>query len=81
MKNVATSSIRFSLPDGGELPDRFGARRVTAGYELETRDPTRLLHELTTWALAADVELGALEVSRPSLEDVYLALTGETEAA
>ena len=80
-RDGAASSIRFSLPDGGELPDRFGARRTAGSYELETVEPTRLLHELTTWALSADIELGALEVTRPSLEDVYLALTEETAAA
>ena len=73
--------LRFALPDGGELPDRFGAERTPAGYQLETPEPTRVLHDLTTWALSADTELRALEVSRPSLEDVYLALTGEAEAA
>jgi ABC-2 type transport system ATP-binding protein len=80
-RGTAASTVRFSLPAGGELPDGFDARRTGGGYELETPQPTRLLHELTTWALAADVELLGLEVSRPSLEDVYLALTDEAEAA
>ncbi len=80
-RDAATSSVHFSLPDGAELPDRFGGRRTSGRYELETSEPTRLLHELTTWALSADIELAALEVIRPSLEDVYLALTGEAEAA
>jgi ABC-2 type transport system ATP-binding protein len=44
---------------------------------LQTTDPTRALNELTGWALAHGVELEGLEVSRPSLEDVYLELTGE----
>ncbi len=80
-RDAGASRIRFALPDGGELPDRFGAERTAAGYQLETPEPTRVLHDLTTWALSADTELRALEVSRPSLEDVYLALTGEAEAA
>jgi hypothetical protein len=33
------------------------------------------LRELTAWALEAGVEISALEVRRPSLEDVYLRLT------
>jgi ABC-2 type transport system ATP-binding protein len=41
---------------------------------IETDDPTRLLHELTTEALAAGRELERLEVRRPTLEDVYLEL-------
>jgi ABC-2 type transport system ATP-binding protein len=42
---------------------------------IETRTPTRTLHELTAQALAAGRELEGLEVRRRSLEDVYLALT------
>jgi ABC-2 type transport system ATP-binding protein len=69
--------IRFSLPAGAELPDDFRARLDGGRYELATMSPTRLLHELTSWALSADLELVGLEVSRPTLEDVYLRLTGE----
>ena len=80
-RGAGTSIIRFALPAGGELPAGFGARPTGAGYELDTPQPTRVLHELTTWALSADLELVGLEVSRPSLEDVYLALTETPEAA
>jgi ABC-2 type transport system ATP-binding protein len=45
---------------------------------LETEEPTRVLHELTSDALAAGVELEHLEVRRPTLEDVYLALVDES---
>jgi ABC-2 type transport system ATP-binding protein len=41
----------------------------------ETDDPTALLHQLTSAALARGVGLADLSVSRPSLEDVYLELT------
>lgn len=41
----------------------------------ETEDPTALLHQLTSAALARDVPLRDLSVSRPTLEDVYLELT------
>jgi ABC-2 type transport system ATP-binding protein len=44
-----------------------------------TREPTRFLHELTSRAVAGGHELEALEVRRPSLEDVYLQLTQEEE--
>jgi ABC-2 type transport system ATP-binding protein len=44
---------------------------------LETEEPTRVLHELTTQALAEGRELEQLEVRRPSLEDVYLELVEE----
>jgi ABC-2 type transport system ATP-binding protein len=42
-----------------------------------TAEPTRRLHELTEAALADGRELEALEVRRPTLEDVYLELTAE----
>jgi ABC-2 type transport system ATP-binding protein len=44
---------------------------------LETDEPTRVLNELTTRALAENRELDGLEVRRPSLEEVYLNLTEE----
>ena len=46
----------------------------------ETDDPTAMLHELTGAALARGERLHDLSVSRPSLEDVYLALTAEPAA-
>ena len=41
---------------------------------IETEEPTRMLAELAGRAAAAGRELEALEVVRPSLEDVYLDL-------
>src|SRR6266511_1802144 len=52
------------------------------GHEVvvETQEPTRVLHELTGQALADGVELEGLQVRRPTLEEIYLELTGdETE--
>lgn len=49
---------------------------------IETEDPTSVLHELTTEALASGRELAQLEVRRPTLEDVYLELVdGDDEPA
>jgi ABC-2 type transport system ATP-binding protein len=52
-------------------------RRDGEQVVLRTEEPVRALHELTAQALADGSELDALEVHRASLEDVYLALTGE----
>jgi ABC-2 type transport system ATP-binding protein len=52
---------------------RSGGQEVT----LQTTDPVRKLHELTGAALAKGESLEGLEVTRPSLEDVYLELTAE----
>jgi ABC-2 type transport system ATP-binding protein len=42
-----------------------------------TPTPTRDLAPLLQWAAESDIELEALTVTRPSLEDVYLKLTEE----
>ena len=44
-------------------------------HEQETEDPTALLHQLTSAALARGEPLRDLSVSRPSLEEIYLELT------
>jgi len=56
-----------------EIRYRENGREVV----LETDRPTRGLHELTEKALREDRELEGLVVTRPSLEDVYLELTGD----
>jgi ABC-2 type transport system ATP-binding protein len=61
-----------------EVEIRF--RRDGEDVVIATTEPTRVLHELTTEALARGVELERLEVRRPTLEDVYLTLTGDDEA-
>jgi ABC-2 type transport system ATP-binding protein len=52
------------------------------GHEvvIRTTEPTRVLHELTAEAMAEGRELEGLIVRRPTLEDVYLALTGDVDA-
>jgi ABC-2 type transport system ATP-binding protein len=51
------------------------------GHEIvvRTTEPTKLLHELTEQALAEGRELEGLSVRRPTLEDVYLALTEDDD--
>jgi ABC-2 type transport system ATP-binding protein len=46
---------------------------------LRTGEPTRVLHELTAAAVARGEELERLEVRRPTLEEVYLALIEDEE--
>jgi ABC-2 type transport system ATP-binding protein len=61
-----------------------GGSRYTVAYVdggepviVQTDDPTGLLHELTTAALARGEQLEGLSVTRPSLEEVYLELTAD----
>ncbi len=51
---------------------------VPAGerYICEPDDLAHALGDLADWAIRAGVSLDALEIVRPSLEDVYLELTG-----
>ena len=73
--------IRFRLPDGSGRPScRRGSAprpRATATSSSTTSSPTEALHRLTGWALERSLELEGLEVNRPSLEDIYLELTGD----
>jgi ABC-2 type transport system ATP-binding protein len=84
-RSVRATSISFRLPAGvltADLPAEVaeaigaGARPAINGeVELRTAHPVAVLNSLTSWALARDLQLGGLEVRRPSLEDVYLELT------
>ena len=70
--------VRFRLPAGLNLPAELAAmaQRTDATVTISTGDPTRTLYELTSWAISNRIVLEALDVTRPSLEDVYLELTG-----
>jgi ABC-2 type transport system ATP-binding protein len=56
-------------------PARIRYRENGREVVLETTTPVETLNELTGRALADELELEGLEVTRPSLEDVYLELT------
>jgi len=60
-RDVGATTIRYRV-DGREV-------------SLQTSEPVKALNELTTKALDNGEELEGLEVTRPSLEDVYLELT------
>ena len=88
---------RVTIIAGGEIvaqgtPEDLGERekgaatiryRTSEGEEVsvETFDPVRTLHELTGQALERGEDLERLEVTRPSLEDVYIDLTAAAEPA
>jgi ABC-2 type transport system ATP-binding protein len=63
------------LGDRESRPARISYRENGREVELETTTPVQTLNELTGRALAEERELEGLEVTRPSLEDVYLELT------
>jgi ABC-2 type transport system ATP-binding protein len=77
-RQLMRTRISFVLPAGVAPPPSAGLTLGSHGrWTGETDDPTGLLAELAPWAVARGVDLGALEVVQPTLEDVYLALTGQ----
>ena len=67
LTGASAQKVVIRYRQGGEL------------HVVETEEPTRALHELTSLALAEGRELEGLEVVRATLEDVYLDLVGEDE--
>jgi ABC-2 type transport system ATP-binding protein len=72
--------VRFTLPAGTtmeELPETLeGAELLESGsVELKTDAPVPTLKVLTLWADARGFELADLQVTRRSLEEIYLELT------
>jgi ABC-2 type transport system ATP-binding protein len=76
-RETAAAVIRFRLPGSASLPSALAAQsKIDGEYtELAAQDPTRTLYELTSWAVQQNLSLDGLEVTRPSLEDVYLQIT------
>ena len=82
-RQQASTLIRFRLPGSATLPETLRTTAHVDGdtVELEAADPTRALFDLTSWAVQAGVSLEGLQVTRPSLEDIYLEITRGSEAA
>ncbi len=80
-RDLRPAEIRFSLPSQwslGDLPDMPCEQRVLEGDRVVvmTKEPVVAAQRITTWALDHDVDLGRFSVSQPTLEDIYLELTG-----
>jgi ABC-2 type transport system ATP-binding protein len=75
-QHLARTVIRFWRPPGDLPPSVHDGSTVGAEIEIAVDEPTRTLHELTSWAVERGIELEGLQVTRPTLEDVYLELTG-----
>ena len=84
-RDLAEAVISFRLPSGlsvADLPAGLPAQPPVHDnhVQLRTQAPTAALNLLTGWAVGRGEELEALTVTRPSLEDVYLQLTGDAGA-
>jgi ABC-2 type transport system ATP-binding protein len=72
--------IRYRPPSGELPPAALGGVANADGFvEVHVDDPVVALHDLTGWAVERGLPLDGLEVIRPSLEEVYLALTSDAE--
>jgi len=82
-REKAAALIRFKRPDTVTLPAGVASQAKADGdfVEVRTDDPTTALYELTGWAVQHNFSLEGLEVTRPSLEDVYLQITEGADAA
>ena len=83
-RDHGVSTVRFLLPADAalaEVPLPADVAPVVRGgfVEFTVAEPTAVLHDLTRWALDRGEGLVGLSVVRPSLEDVYLTLTGGEE--
>jgi ABC-2 type transport system ATP-binding protein len=81
-RDARPAEIRFELPDGWtleQLPAVAALERLAEGRRvlIRTDQTIRATAQITAWALEHDLELAQFSVSQPSLEDVYLELTGE----
>ena len=84
MQRDSAVTIAFRPPSGDA--DAFAAvsgieATADGSLTLKTDEPTAALHALTGLAVERGIELDGLTVTRPSLEDVYLQLTGERSEA
>ena len=69
--------VGFQLPDGYDAPLPEDAEVDRGHVRFRTHTPTRDLAPLLAWAADRGIELEGLTVTRPTLEDTYLALIGE----
>jgi ABC-2 type transport system ATP-binding protein len=76
---VVASGTPADLGDRESLPTTISYRLNGEQVSVETTTPVPTLHELTGRAVAEGLALEGLEVTRPTLEDVYLSLTSEDD--
>jgi ABC-2 type transport system ATP-binding protein len=80
-KSPLTGTISFRVPPGvtlRQLPDLSGHLHIDGRQvKVFTPAPVADTWRLTGWAVQSGVDLGEFAVSPPTLEEVYLALTGE----
>jgi len=80
--NQSAIEIAFTQPWGGELPSWPHAIRSTLSEDkrqikVTSEHPARTLVEMVKWTDAQGIELDDVHLTRPTLEDVFIELTGK----
>jgi ABC-2 type transport system ATP-binding protein len=74
------TTVSFRLPAGAPTPPDWGQVPGPDGHSfLQTDDATRTANEVTGWAIEHGFSFDSFEISQPTLEDVYIELTGGEE--
>jgi len=75
-RDRARARVRYRVAGGVVPPVGLGGPVGPDGFiELSVANLEKTLHDLTGWAIDEGLSLDGLEVTRPTLEDVYLSLT------
>jgi ABC-2 type transport system ATP-binding protein len=80
-RDVRPAEIRFTLPPAWSLGDIPQVPALSRSLEadrvlLRSAEPVLATQLITSWAIERDISLGQFSVSQPTLEDIYLELTG-----
>ena len=81
-RDRSAAEITFTLPEGvvvDDLPQALRAetqKGTDGAVVVRSEEPMPVLHELSEWALEQGHALRDIDVRRPTLEEVYLRLTG-----
>jgi ABC-2 type transport system ATP-binding protein len=80
-RDLRPAEVRFTLPPGwslGDVPEVPSTGRSMEGDRVVvfTTEPVRAAQLITSWALDGNLELRHFSVTQPTLEDIYLELTG-----
>jgi ABC-2 type transport system ATP-binding protein len=75
-RDRARARVRYRPPSGATPPEGLSGPAGSDGFvQVYVEDAVADVYRLLHWAVTERVGLDGLEVTRPSLEDVYLSLT------
>ncbi len=83
-RDLRPAEMRFGLPANlslADLPELPEQQRSLEGDRVLvlTTEPVLAAQRITTWAIERGLDLGHFSVSQPTLEDIYLELTGSDD--